>query len=122
MGGLPNESTFCLVMEPNFIAIRASTKFALKLAAIILYCVCIGIQAYVLLILLMEIAAMGHTGVASAFAYGAGLSFSLPAYLIATGLVMGTRIKMATKWIHSCYLGSHLVILACTLAIPGQFT
>lgn len=65
---------------------------------------------------------MGHTGVASAFAYGAGPSFSLPAYLIATGLVMGTRIKMATKWIHSCYLGSHLVIVACMLAIPGQFT
>lgn len=97
-------------------------KFALKLAVIFLLFICIGIQVYILLILLMEIAIMGHTGVASAFAYGASLSFSLPAYLIAIGVIYGAKTEIRTKLIHACYWGAHLIIVACMLAIPGQFT
>lgn len=97
-------------------------KHALKFATISLIFVSIGIQAYILLVLLIELVTMGHTGVASAFGYGASLVFSIPAYLVAIALIHATKTKLPAKWIHGSYLGSHLVILACMLAVPGQFT
>lgn len=97
-------------------------KHALKFATISLIVVCIGVQAYVLLILSIELAVMGHTGVASAFGYGASLVFSIPAYLAAIALIYRTKSKPSAKWIHAAYLGSHLVILICMLTLPGQFT
>ncbi len=96
-------------------------KHALKFATISLIFVCIGSQAYILLILLFELAAMGHTGVASAFGYGASLIFSIPAYVAATVLIYAAKTKISARWIHATYLGSHVVILACMFAVPGQF-
>jgi len=95
---------------------------ALKFATISLTFICIGIQAYILLVLLIELVATGHTGVASAFGYGASLVFSIPAYLVAVALIYSTKTKLSAKWVHASYLGSHLVILACVFAVPGQFT
>lgn len=93
----------------------------MKLAAISLVFISLGIQAYILLVLLMELVAMRHTGIASAFGYGTSFTFSVPAYLIAMTLIYGAKIQLPMRWIHCFYFGSHLIILGCMFTFPGQF-
>jgi len=96
-------------------------KLVFGLALVSLLVVCIGIQVYILLIVLVEIAFMGHTGVASAFGYGASLSMTVPAYLLAMVLIYGARMRVPARLIHASYWGSHLIIVGCMIALPGQF-
>ena len=96
-------------------------KLVLKSTAIVLVVIGLGIQAYIFLVLLFELILLGHTGVASAFGYGASLVFSVPAYCAAMMLIYGARIKLPMKWIHACYFGSHGMILTCMFTLPGNF-
>lgn len=96
-------------------------KLAFGIALVSLLVVSLGIQMYILIIVLIEIAVMGHTGVASAFGYGVSLSFTFPTYLLAMMLIYGARVRAPARSIHASYWGSHLIIVGCMLALPGQF-
>jgi hypothetical protein len=98
-----------------------SMKLPLKFAAISLIFVSLGLQAYILLLVLAELFTVGHTGFASALGYGASLTFSVPAYLIAVTLAYSAKIRLPMKWIHGSYFGSHLIILGCMFGFPGKF-
>jgi hypothetical protein len=96
-------------------------RFVLKSAAVLLVIISLGIQAYIFLILLSELIILHHTGIITAFGYSASLVFSVPTYCAAMTLIYGARIALPMRWIHACYFGSHLIILTCMFAFPGNF-
>ena len=96
-------------------------KLALKSVAIFLVFISLGIQVYILLILLFELIILHHTGIVTAFGYRSSLVFSVPTYCAAVILIYCAGIRLRMKLIHACYFGSHLFILTCMFAFPGNF-
>ena len=96
-------------------------KLALKSVAAFLLFASMGIQAYILFILFSELIILRHTGIVTAFGYSSSLVFSVPAYSAALSLIYCAGIRIRMKWIHACHVGSHLFILTCMFAFPGNF-
>ncbi len=96
-------------------------KISLKTIALFLVLVSVGMQVYILFILFSELIILHHTGIITAFGYSSSLVFSVPAYCAAVILIYCADIRLPMKWIHGCYVGSHLFILTCMFAFPGNF-
>ena len=94
---------------------------ALKSVAAFLVFVSMGIQVYILFILFSELIILRHTGLVTALGYGSSLAFSAPTYGAALILIYSAGIRIRMKWVHACYVGSHLFILTCMFAFPGSF-
>jgi hypothetical protein len=81
----------------------------------------LGLQAYIVLLVLYELITVGRVGFASGLGYGAILPFSIPAFLCAITLIHAAKIKAPTKGLIFTYLGSHIFIIICMFAFPGKF-
>lgn len=96
-------------------------KLALKAIAIFLIFISIGIQIYILFILFSELIILHHTGLVTALGYSSSLVFSVPTYFTALILIYCGNITLRIRWVNVCYFGSHLFILTCMFAFPGNF-
>lgn len=98
-----------------------NTKSVLKTVSILMLVISLGLQAYIFLLVLYELFTLRHVGFGSGIGYGATLIFSIPAFLMAIAIIYGAKIRLPMKWIHGCYLGSHLFIVICIFSFPGNF-
>lgn len=96
-------------------------RMFLKLFTISSLCVSLGLQLYVLLLMLYELALMGGVGFGSALAYGASQSFSVPAFLIVVVLTYHLRAERWVKFAYIAYFGSHIVFWTFGLLFPARF-
>lgn len=98
-----------------------NTKFVLKVCAMSMLLLSLGLQAFALLVVLYEIFTTGHFGLSAAISYGAIQVLSIPALITAVALVYFSGMQLPMKWVYAWYMGSHLVIWMCLLAFPGKF-
>lgn len=99
-----------------------TTKLLVKIVGITMLCVSIGLQLFVLLFTLYDLATTGRVNFPSVFGYGASQPFAIPAFLIGLALTYKARRERSIKWAYGIFFGSHVVILACTFLFTGRFS
>jgi hypothetical protein len=98
-----------------------TTKLFVKVAAISMLFISLGLQAMALLSVAYDLITIGAFGAGSAISYGGSQPFSIPAFIVAIALIYVARIRFPMKWIYGSYFGSHLIVWICILAFPGRF-